>query len=572
MRFISGSLPALRAPLTGPDGLSWFPPLTLLLFLGPVAAGLAGMLLPAFGYFPVLGGEGFSLEPWRRLLDWPGLWSATRLSLVTGLLASAASFGAVCLLLACCGESAPLRWMRRLLGPLLAIPHAAVALGFLFLFSPSGWMVRLLSLGGLLPVVDAGFAPDTAGFSVIAVLFIKETVYLFLMLLNALQQVPASRTLATARALGRGPLSAWFLTVLPLVYGRIRPPLFAVLAFSLSVVDVPLVLAPANYPTLSVLVLRWFNDPDLSRQFLAAAGACLLLVLVLGVFAVWALAEWLARRFGLFWVRGGAPRARGQGTVLRAVASLPALLAALFGLACILIAAIWSFTWRWRYPDMLPSEWTAGNWDRYGDLLRGPALTTALTGICAVLVALLLVVGCLEAERRGGGRQRLWLLYIPLLVPQPAFLFGAQALLALAGWGGMPLTLVWAHLLFVLPYVYLSLAGPWRDLDPRYERTACSLGAGRGRVLLRVRLPMLLQATAVGFAVSAGQYLPTVFAGGGRFATLTTEAVSLVSGGDRRLSGLFALLQSALPLAGFLLAWLLPAWLFRRRAGMRGLA
>ena len=37
----------------------------------------------------------------------------------------------------------------------------------------------------------------------------------------------------------------------------------------------------------------------------------------------------------------------------------------------------------------------------------------------------------------------------------------------------------------------------------------------------------LLIALAVGFAVSVAQYLPTLFAGGGRFSTLTTEALSL---------------------------------------------
>ena len=47
-------------------------------------------------------------------------------------------------------------------------------------------------------------------------------------------------------------------------------------------------------------------------------------------------------------------------------------------------------------------------------------------------------------------------------------------------------------------------------------------------------------AAAVGFAVSTAQYLPTIFAGSGRFATLTTEALSLASGGNRRIVGLFA--------------------------------
>ena len=62
------------------------------------------------------------------------------------------------------------------------------------------------------------------------------------------------------------------------------------------------------------------------------------------------------------------------------------------------------------------------------------------------------------------------------------------------------------------------------------------------RVVWRIKLVMLrrplLIALAVGFAVSVAQYLPTLFAGGGRFATLTTETLGLSAGGDRRVVGL----------------------------------
>ena len=55
-----------------------------------------------------------------------------------------------------------------------------------------------------------------------------------------------------------------------------------------------------------------------------------------------------------------------------------------------------------------------------------------------------------------------------------------------------------------------------------------------------MKLPMLLRpmatAAAIGFAVSVAQYLPTLFIGAGRVATLTTEAVTLSSGADRRSS------------------------------------
>mgnify|MGYP001627911619 FL=1 len=87
-----------------------------------------------------------------------------------------------------------------------------------------------------------------------------------------------------------------------------------------------------------------------------------------------------------------------------------------------------------------------------------------------------------------------------------------------------------------------------------------------------VRLPLLtravLTAAAVGLAVTVGQYLPTLLIGAGRFATVTTEAVALASGGDRRMIGIYGLLQMVLPFAGFACALLIPAFLFRHRRGM----
>ena len=119
------------------------------------------------------------------------------------------------------------------------------------------------------------------------------------------------------------------------------------------------------------------------------------------------------------------------------------------------------------------------------------------------------------------------------------------------GW----LALIWSHLLFVLPYVFLTLADPYRALDERFLRSAACLGAAPARVFWRIKLPLLrrpvLIALAIGFSVSIALYLPTVFAGAGRFATLTTEAIALAAGADRRLIGVETFLQSALPLAAF---------------------
>ena len=166
----------------------------------------------------------------------------------------------------------------------------------------------------------------------------------------------------------------------------------------------------------------------------------------------------------------------------------------------------------------------------------------------------------------------MWLAYAPLLVPQIAFLYGFQVALVQLALDGSWLAVAWSHFVFVLPYVFLSLADPWRALDPRYTRSAAALGARPWVVLIKIRVPMLLRpllvASAIGFAVSVGQYLPTLFAGAGRMATLTTEAVTLSSSGDRRILGVFTFLQALIPLVVYLLAIALPAWLFRHRKGM----
>lgn len=560
-------------------GLDWtrpVPALTLGLFLLPIGAGLFGTLLPAFGWLPALGGERLGLEPWRALFAQPGLGRAVLVSLVSGIGATLAAFAIVLLFCAGCHRSRLFRRLRLLLAPLLAVPHAAMAIGLAFLIAPSGLLARLVSpwaTGWTLPP-DLATVNDPWGLALLLGLTVKELPFLLLMTLGALGQVRAPQRLRTARSLGYGPATAWLKTVLPALYPLIRLPLYAVLAFSLSVVDMAIVLGPSTPPSLAVLVVRWFYEPDLSLRFVAAAGALLQLGLVAGAIALWALGERLAAALGRRWLAAGGRG--GSGRAVELAGGAAALGAVGLGLAGLLGIALWSLAWRWRWPDALPGAWSLETWRRQLDGLAASGTTTLLLGLAATLAALVLVVGCLEREQRGGrrpGRGALWLLYLPLLVPQVAFLFGVQVLAVRLGLDGRWPALVWSHLLFVLPYVFLALAESYRALDPRYGRAARCLGAGPERLLWRVRLPMLLRplgfAAAVGFAVSVAQYLPTLFAGAGRFATLTTEAVALAAGGDRRVLAVYAFLQALLPLLGFLAAIALPAWAYRHRRALR---
>ncbi|HYV87940.1 MAG TPA: ABC transporter permease, partial [Candidatus Polarisedimenticolia bacterium] len=158
------------------------PALTVVIFLLPVIAGLLGTLLPSFGYLPGLGSDQFSLEPWRRLLAAPELPGALAVTWISGLGATLLSF------LLAIGIAATLHGthlsalLRRLLAPLLAMPHAALALGFAFLIAPSGWLMRgfapLLFPDGIPPAFS--LPGDSLGLALMAGMVLKETPFLLL--------------------------------------------------------------------------------------------------------------------------------------------------------------------------------------------------------------------------------------------------------------------------------------------------------------------------------------------------------------------------------------------------------
>jgi putative thiamine transport system permease protein len=550
--------------------------LTISVFLLPVVTGVIGTVLPAFGYLPAIGGDHFSLAPWRILFEQPGVLTSVRLSLQTGLLATLLSLAIAAGFCAMADDTPLYRRVAALVSPMLATPHVAVAIGLAFLIAPSGWLLRLVSpalTGWERPPADLVTVRDPQGLAMVLGLLLKEVPYLVLMIAAALHQVPHRALRTVGATLGYRTAAAWFKLVFPLVYAQVRLPVYAVLAFSLSTVEVGLILAPSNPPPLAVLAARWFADYDLQRYFPAAAAAVLQGLLVLGALAVWRLGEVCVAVAGRAWCERG--RRGGAIVSIAGAASALGALGLVLGIVALGGMAVWSLAQDWRFPELLPQSFTLSTWLRQGPRVADTVWATVSLALASAGIAVALTIACLESETRRGRtptHRALWLLYLPLLVPQIAFLYGFQVLLVKFALDGRWLAVAWAHLVFVLPYAFLSLADPWRALDPRYARSAAALGASPGAVLWRVRLPMLLKpvllAFAIGCAVSVGQYLSTLFAGAGRIATLTTEAVTLSSGADQRVLGVYAILQAAIPLLAYAAARLVPRLLFAQRRGM----
>ena len=218
----------------------------------------------------------------------------------------------------------------------------------------------------------------------------------------------------------------------------------------------------------------------------------------------------------------------------------------------------------WPFPGLWPQAWTGQAWRAVAD--SAPVVWTTLAlALASSAAALLWAVAWLECAPPAWQRRLQGLLYLPLLLPSVLWALGLHQLALAWGVDG-DITGLWlAHTLCVLPYVLLSLQGPYGGFDARLQAVAASLGRTRWVFVWRIKWPLLRAALAasfaVGFAVSVAQYLPTLYVGAGRFGTATTEAVALAAGGQRSLMTAFAALQWLLPALVFGLA----AWAGRAR-------
>nr|WP_245271087.1 ABC transporter permease subunit [Hoeflea phototrophica] len=550
------------------------PPLTLAVLLGPLVFGLAGTALPAFGYLPELGGEHFTTEHFGVLGAQPGIARSALLSILIGLVTTLISLGTVAAFVASDLGTTTFSRVRRLISPLLSVPHAAAAFGLAFMIAPSGMIMRLISpwATGLDRPPDLLIVNDPMALSMMAGLIVKEIPFLFLVTLAALPQTRHSETMRLGRSLGYGRIASFTFLLWPPLYRQIRLAVFAVVAYATSVVDVALILGPHLPPTLPVRLIDWMNDPNLETRFLASAGAVMQLSVTLAALLIWVVIERIGA-LAVCLVRDRGARMR-RDLIVRILARLMMSSSALVVFGGIAILALWSVSGLWQFPDALPANFSMRSWMQAMPRMSGPLATTLAVAGLSTLIALVLTILCLEREyETGRGRDALLLIYLPLIVPQISFMFGLQVLSIWLGVDASFGALVLAHLVFVLPYVFLSLSDPWRAHDRRHDQIAAGLGISRGRALLHIRLPMLtraiLTAAAVGFSVSVGQYLPTLLIGAGRLTTVTTEAVALAAGGNRRVIGVYAFMQTLLPFIAFAIAMGLPGLIFRNRRGLR---
>ncbi|EAQ63653.1 putative ABC-type transport system, permease component [Marinomonas sp. MED121] len=544
--------------------------LSILITIGlisPIILGLAGTVLPAFDYLPALSHYTFSLKPWHNLFQSPEVYGSLKLTLISGLLATFLSFIIAFSTIAVFYESRWLISIRHTLAPILAIPHAAIAIGLVFVLSPSGWLVRLFS-----PWLTQYERPpiwvsvqDPYALSLVLALIVKETPYLLFVILASLDQIKTCELIKVGTSMGYSRLSVWRKVIFPLLYPLIRLPLLVILAFSLTVVDLSLVIGPNTPSTFAVTLFHWYNDTNLDKRFTASAGAVLLMLIILVSALFWESCYQVITRFDRYrWSNGKrhtlfAPLLKG--------AAFSYIICVVLALLSLFVLPIWAFTQRWRFPDVLPSSWSFKKIEQLSPLLFDLACVSLVIAFISTLLALAISILMLEQKRLKPANTK-WFdrfIYLPMILPQVGFLFGIQVFLIWSNNSGSLLAVIGLHLLYVLPYVYLTLSGPYLAYNQDFYVQAICLNKHPTASFFKIKLamlkPALFSAFALGIAVSFAQYLPTLTAGEGRINTLTTEAVALAASGERKKVGNMAMLQALFPLVIFMLAqWLPRVW------------
>ena len=504
---------------------------------------------------------------WTALVHDPQTARALALSLWSGVCASVLSVALCAWILSRSFNQAVWSRLMQVLGPLLAVPHAAFAIGLVFLIAPSGWVLRALSpwATGLQTPPPWTTSQDPWALGLIAALVAKEVPFLLWAAAAHLQRSEVAqnyvRALQVARSMGYNPHQAWWYVVWPQLWPRLVWPMLAVLAYSMTVVDVALVSGPGSPPTLAVVAWSWLLDADATTNAQGAAAAWLLAALLIAIAALaWHISQWPR------WRRRWSAGRRGRAMPVRGAAggSVAALLLVGLYVLVLLALALGSVSGVWPFPALLPDNYTMGAWRSVWRSADTVGITLVL-GMTSAVTALLWAITWLETAPPQWDAALRQLVYLPLLLPAVLWVVGVHATTLALGFDGRWSGLWLAHSMACTPYVLIALGPAYGGFDPRVRQIAASLGHGHLVFLWRLKWPMLrgaiAAALAVGFAVSVAQYLPTLFVGAGRFSTVTTEAVTLASGGQRSLTSAYAWLQWLLPVLAFGAA----AWVGRPR-------
>ncbi len=454
------------------------------------------------------------------------------------------------------------RYLERNLPILLACPHVSMAIGFSFLLSPSGWLVRLFNFESPLNFQTIN---DPYGLSLISFFVVKELPFMLFMSIIPLNSPEVKQMYLTSLTMGYSHIRTWIYVIYPYIRTKLMLPLLIVAAYIAGNVDVSAILGMNLPPVFSVVMFDWLLDANTTFHGYAGFG---FLVLLLSFLFLW---------FSLALLQYGIKLLRNHLTcyyfytkktkydmVITWIARISLIAVFIISLFSLLSNFVWSFTGRWKFPHSLPTKYTLRIWQDNWELIFESMLTTIAIGGIATMLSLLTILILLEsiATLPPQIKKIITILFLVLLLmPQIMVSYGISALFLRARITNYFCTTLYVHCLYSMAYMHFILHPAFEQYPSNYSHASLLLGKSRIKTFLQIKMGLmakpLIIASVIGFSVSIAQYIPTLFLGSGRITTLPIETISVFYGSDRRLMGAYGLLLTIIPWCALIISlWL----------------
>ena len=527
--------------------------LLILVFLSfPVIFGILGTILPSMGYFLNVS-DNFTFKYFFLTFQLPGIEKSIYLSISVGILSTFISLILSQAILAKLYFTNFFTKLNKLLYPLIAFPHITMAVGISFLFSSSGFFIRIISLVFNFdrpPNLD--LFPDNYGLFLIFGLILKETPFFLLISIGFLNNIKSKEHFFLAKSKNFSDFTSWIFFIFPLIYKKLKITIFVVLIFSATVIDMSLILAPTTPSTLSIRILQLFQQPELASFSIASCLSIIQLLIIILIILTWISLEKLTcKQQYLVFYRYLLDR---RNNFFENILYFVSITCFLIFIINIFISIIWSLAVDWNFPDLFPKKLTLDNYLVFFKFNFDSFFNSLILATLGSFISLIIIIiwsELLEALRLKNNFLN-FIFYIPLLVPELTILLGFNFFLLTNNFDNKFLNVLWIKIIYIIPYTYLIFSSSYKNINKKYLKIAQSLNKSYLTILFKIKLNLMLNiiflSFAIGFIISISLYAPIYFIGNGEITTLSLEIINLQTSGDRKDLAVATTLQMVIPL------------------------
>lgn len=214
----------------------------------------------------------------------------------------------------------------------------------------------------------------------------------------------------------------------------------------------------------------------------------------------------------------------------------------------IIILFIWSFIANWRYPDLIPKQFSNRGFQFLFDVKNLEVLfNSILISLAVVIITLIISVPAAKAIALydfKGKKIFEMLILTPIIIPMISVAMGINIYFIKWGLSGTYLGVIIINIVPCLPYSIRLIEEIYEMMGDKYEVEASALGADNFQIFKYITFPLILPgiiaAGAMSFIISFGQYFLTMLIGAGKIITYPMVMFPYIQSGDRTIASVYS--------------------------------